>query len=124
MIISEKNIGKFYGLLTIGFILMVFIGVILHNRKMHEYIDVREIDQLNGILIKIQAERSSAFCKLEDGRKIFIFDSDNLNYTPYALNKFLKVGDSIVKNRQSDTLYIYRDNYKYVFILGEIIVNE
>jgi|SRR5690554_2500101 len=116
-----RNIAKFYSVLFIGFILMVIIGVILHNRRMHDHVDVREIGQLRGVLVKIKAERSSAFGKLKDDRKVFIFDSDNYNYAPYALNKFLEVGDSIVKNQQSDTLYIYRNQDMYYFILGKSI---
>lgn len=116
-----RNIGKFYSLLFIGFILMVTIGIILHNRKMNDHIDIRNIAHLKGVLVRVQSERSSAFGKLKDGKKIFFFDSDNYSYTPYALNKFLEVGDSIVKNEQSDTLYIYRDEKKYYFVLGKTI---
>jgi hypothetical protein len=115
------SVGAFYGLLFIGFVLIVTIGIVHHNRKMNDHIDIRNIPHLNGVLVRVQSERSSAFGKLKDGRKIFLFDSDNYSYMPYALNKFLEVGDSIVKNEKSDTLYIYRNQSLYYFLLGESI---
>lgn len=121
MIKQSNNIGKFYGLLIIGFIIMVAIGIILQNKKINNYEDIREINYLTGVLVKIQAERSSAFGHLSNGRKIFFFDSENYNYVPYALNKFLKVGDSIVKHSQSDTLFVYRGTNKYYFLSGKSI---
>lgn len=103
-----RNIGRLYVVLVSSFILMVIIGVSLYNRKMHYHVDARHMNHITGVIGKIQDERSSAFVRLKDGRRIFFFDSDNYNYSPFALNKFLKVGDSIVKADQSDTLFIFR----------------
>ena len=116
-----ENIGKFYFSLFVGFILVVMIAVISHKKKMRNHINIKKTKEINGVLIKVSTNRSSAYCVLKDGRKVFIFDSDNLNYEPYALNKFLKKGDSIVKPPYSDTLFIYRDKEKYFFILGKRI---
>lgn len=124
MINNGNNIGKFYGVLIVGFILMVIIGIIYNNRKMDDHIDIRYIDSITGVLIGIDPERGSAFGKLKDGRDIFIFDSDNFDYGPYSIERFIMVGDSIVKPLLSDTLYIYREKKRYYFILGKDIGKE
>ncbi|WP_088655691.1 hypothetical protein [Geofilum rhodophaeum] len=122
MMFKDGNkVGKFYGLLLMGFIIMVIIGIVLHNSKMSNHIDIRNLNSLNGVVVKVKADRSSAFGELQDGRRVFFFDSDNYNYKPYSLCKFLNIGDSIIKHNQSDTLYIYRDEKEYYFVLGKSI---
>jgi len=86
---------------------------------MNDYIDIRKLNCFSGVIISIQPDRSSTFGKLKDGSKVFFFDSNNNNYTPNVLNKFLSNGDSIVKSGYSDTLHVYRDQNKYQFVLGK-----
>ncbi|MDB4582933.1 hypothetical protein N9164_07265 [Draconibacterium sp.] len=118
---NSNTIGKFYALLIFGFIIMVIAGIIFHNKRMNDYVDIRKLNHFSGVIIRIKPDRSSAFGKLKDGRKVFFFDYSNNNYTPNALNNFLSVGDSVVKSGYSDTIHVYRDRNEYQFVLGKTI---
>ncbi|MEI6349322.1 MAG: hypothetical protein WCP69_15355 [Bacteroidota bacterium] len=48
-------------------------------------------------------------------------DSRNYDYSPEFIDEFIINGDSIYKPKNSDTLYVFRDNNKYFFILGKFI---
>ena len=49
-----------------------------------------------------------------------------LNYelSPVELMNFLHLGDSIYKPLNSDSLFIYRTNEKYLFVLGCLTLNK
>jgi hypothetical protein len=121
MITEIGKAGKFAAILTSSFVLLVTIGIILHIRKMTDYPDIRDYGNIQGVIIRVKPERSSAFVIFNDGRKAFLIDSENYLHNTYALNQFLQKGDSIVCKGESDSLYIYRDHKVYYYILGKRI---
>ncbi len=56
-----------------------------------------------------------------DSQKITIGVSRNGLYEKSFIGDFVQIGDSLHKESGSDTLYIYRNNENYYFILGKII---
>lgn len=59
---------------------------------------------------------------LNNGQRHNINNSENYNYTRNSrLCDFLIEGDSIYKQNNSDTLFIYRKEKEYVYLIGGII---
>ena len=112
---------KFIAFLIIGFLLMSIISVILQNHKLNNSVHLRYSDHLNGVIVRVNADRGSAFGRLKDGRRVFFTSSENYDYERYNLGEFLRVGDSIEKVPDSDTLYIYRKGKRYFFRLASSI---
>lgn len=53
--------------------------------------------------------------------KFTLPNSRNYKYSEYSLCSFLLEGDSLLKAKDSDTLYIFRNQKEYFFVLGEFI---
>lgn len=67
--------------------------------------------------------KGSYLIDLENGTKFSLFGaSRNYLYKPEPnLNRFLEIGDSIFVSTNNDSVFVYRNNKKYYFILGKII---
>lgn len=100
---------------------MSIIGIILQNHKLNNSVHLWYSDHLNGVIVRVNPDRGSAFGRLKDGRRVSFTSSENFDYEKYNLGEFLRVGDSIEKVPDSDTLYIYRKGKKYYFRLASRI---
>lgn len=89
-----------------------------------EYPTVGNKDSLSGIITDFIVNRGAILITVNNSFKTCINPSRNYKYDPVYLYKFIFKGDSIVKNAYSDTLYIYRNNQNYYFVIGEFIGNE
>jgi hypothetical protein len=76
---------------------------------------------LDASISSVLSDRGTAYVKLGDSRDIFIVHSRNYDYNEPWLDDFLQVGDHLLKNKNSDTLWIGRGNDKYYFVIGEFI---
>jgi len=56
-----------------------------------------------------------------DGKKFTFFWAENYLYPKKSINDFIIVGDSIYKNIGSDSVFIYRKNEIYYFVLEKRI---
>lgn len=66
--------------------------------------------------------KGAIYLNLKDETKYSIYAiSQNNLYSDENLIDFLQPNDSISKKANSDTLYIYRDNQEYYFVLGKNI---
>ena len=119
-IIEDSKIGKFFGLLIGGFIIMVFIGIYLQKKQWENYPVVTYKTQLKGEVKKIRINRGT-LGELTNGQKFSLPSSDNYSYSPHFIGRFINRGDYIQKDAFSDTLFVYRDEKEYYFILGESI---
>jgi len=45
----------------------------------------------------------------------------NYDYEEPNLIRFVQIGDSINKQKDSDTIYIYRNNQEFYFVIGKVI---
>ncbi len=90
-------------------------------KKLHiEYENVSSADKLNGKIQNLYTEKGACFVTL-DSKKVFFKTSRNYNYSPSYLDDFLNIGDLLRKNVDSDTLYVYRNNESFYFVLGKFI---
>lgn len=78
-------------------------------------------DELSGIVQKVRPNRGTIYFDLANSKQFSTVESYNYDYSPFAIDEFIETGDSIFKPKNSDTLYIYRNNDKYYFVLGEFI---
>jgi hypothetical protein len=78
--------------------------------------------EIGGRVEYFDSDRGAVFLRLKGDTVEYAFRSSyNYDYNPYSIENFLQINDSILKTRNSDTIYIYRDTIKYYFIIGEII---
>ncbi|WP_156032878.1 hypothetical protein [Prevotella sp. 10(H)] len=62
---------------------------------------------------------------LSDGQKVSISSlTRNYEFCNCDIESFLHIGDSIYKPRSSDSIYVYRGDRIYYFILGQEINND
>ena len=93
------------------------------------YIDSKRIDKLynefpkaslntsfQGKIKELNIERDAIYITLKT-RKVLLGPFHNDLYSFRFPEKIISVGDSIVKNSGSDTLYLYHENKKYWFKL-------
>jgi hypothetical protein len=90
------------------------------QRENSEYSLVQTIDTVTGVVDSIYSDRGGSFVKLTDTNKIWFEVSENKMYDKYLLCDFLRQNDSIVKRKNNDTLFIYRQKKIYFFKLGQL----
>jgi len=101
---------------VISMILQFFLAKKFYNRQVELTRDI----EIHGVIQEINIHYSAAIIKL-DSLEYLIDGADNFNYSKPFLNSFLRVGDSISKETECDTLNVYRRKKKYFFILGKTI---
>ena len=118
-------------------LLIILLGLILYmairdtrqgnlevSKLITKYPLVKLEDNFEGVLKTYTARRGASLIVLENGYMATLNTSRNYALDPVSLDKFLKTGDSLIKNSYSDTLFIYRGNKSYYFIIGEFIDGE
>lgn len=105
--------GYFY--VTSSFRLLDFLQ--LDNKK---YSLVKIQDNINGTLQSVYSDRGGSFVTLQDSTQIWFEVSENDLYEKYLLGDFLAKNDSLIKQSNNDTLFIYRQNKIYYFKLGQL----
>ncbi len=90
------------------------------QRKNKEYTMVEKEDEINGVILSIYSDRGGSFVCLKDSLKIWFEVSENKKYEKYLLYNFLQPNDSLIKNTNNDTLFIFRKNESFFFVLGQI----
>lgn len=120
-LIDANKAGKFYGLLFLGFIIMVVIGIYLLKKQRENYPLVTYQAEIKGEISKTRVNRGGTMAEFKNGQKFSLPSSDNLNYEQYFIGEFINRGDSLIKPAFSDSIFIYRNNTKYFFLLGKRI---
>ena len=90
------------------------------QRKNKEYTMVEKKDKINGVILSVYSDRGGSFVNLKDSVKIWFEVSENKKYDKYLLYDFLQPNDSLIKNPNNDTLFIFRKNESFFFVLGQI----
>jgi hypothetical protein len=103
------------------FALLSLIGVVwMHfsqSQLLEEYPVIEVNDAVTGRVRDKEVSKSIVRVILVDSRKFTIPASENYNYSPSALNVFLKENDIIDKKAGTDTLLITRDAQVFLFRL-------
>jgi exonuclease VII large subunit len=76
---------------------------------------------IKGDISSLFSEHGHVYITFKDSTKYLVAHSTNYKYSPFFLNEFLHVGDSLYKNTGSDTLFINRAMDHYYFIIGKSI---
>lgn len=121
--INRKGVLLFAMIITImGIVIAISMIPIKYQKMMGEkYPRCVFQDELSGIVYKAKPNRGAVYFDLANANRFSVLASDNFDYSPSSLDRFIETGDSIFKPKNSDTLYIYRNNDKYYFVLGEFI---
>lgn len=114
------SIGKFFGLLILGFITITVFGICFQKKEWKKFPEVTYQLELKGVVSKVRIDRGT-FVEFQEGEKFSLPSSDNLSYSPYSIGRFIKQGDSIVKPAFSDSISVFRNEKKYHFVLGKRI---
>ena len=104
----------------------------LINNKKKEYIDISNYQNyynldISGIILdkyisKKLYDKGTTYLTLNNKSKLILYEIyNNYSYKPSDLIDFLRVNDSIRKPPNSRDFFIYRNNEKYYFRLGEDI---
>lgn len=109
-------------ILCLGYLYFISSIAILDflQRKNKEYTMVEKEDEINGVILSIYSDRGGSFVCLKDSLKIWFEVSENKKYDKYLLYNFLQPNDSLIKNTNNDTLFIFRQNESFFFVLGQI----
>jgi len=92
------------------------------SKKLDEQYPVLEnYNTITGIVMHLFSEHGHIYITLTDSIKYLIAHSINYNYSPYFLDDFIIIGDSLVKHAGSDTLFVYRNKEEYYFLIGESV---
>jgi len=92
------------------------------NKKQDEQYPVLEKNSaISGIVIHFFTKHGHVYVTFTDSVKCLIAHSINYNYRPYFIDNFIDIGDSLVKYTGSDTLFIYKNEEKHYFIIGESV---
>lgn len=118
----KKSKKYFIGANIFIIILLSVVSTYYQNKYVDglnkEYRDISKSDEIIGVIKVIELFKMHPLITLVDGNKIFLHTGDNYNYSEENLGKFLMQGDTLLKHRGSDTIFINREQKTYFFIIG------
>jgi len=118
----DVNSNKFWYTFSIIAIIILGITVLLiNNWADRDYELVNTKTMINNKILRCRPSHGSCYIELTDNRKILIPQSKNYEYTKPGISEIAGVGDSIYKNTDNDTLFLYTDNNEYIFKIGEAL---
>lgn len=91
------------------------------HRKNKEYTLIKSTEKVTGVIDSVYPDRGVSFIKFTDSTKICFDYGENKMYTKNWLCEFLQKGDSIVKYEKRDTLFVFRQDKKFYFIIGQSV---
>lgn len=128
---KDNSFRLFLGIIVLG--IVIYFGVYtdekLESSRSKEDMEYIKLDHYSGIVQgRLTSKRSS---KGYTGRKLLTLNTNikfsysgltrNYDVTNADFGSFLQLGDSIYKPPYSDSIFVYRSNTEYFFILGKYI---
>ncbi len=117
---KSKYVPHFIGIMFFGFIIMVVIGTYMQDQEYKQFKPVTNQLKIKGEVSRIQYY-GNALVTFTDEQKLELPLAVNSKYSDERLSLFITLGDSILKNANSDTIFVHRDNKEYYFIIDETI---
>ncbi len=121
------NRSQFISLLII-FTIVILIGTLSVKKQLlkqklfyKNYPLVKFEIEYRGFVFKRYYTHSRTFVEIENGTKYSFPWAYNFQNNPYFLGDFLIIGDFILKPANTDTLYVFRGEQKYFFVLEKRI---
>ena len=126
MATTKKNSKIILYIIIILFVIIClnFIFPNIGTNESSAYPEVEHSKLYQGRVKKALLNRGSILMKLSNNESFSFSACRNYNYSSYYIDEFLKYGDSIVKPKNSDTLFIHRENKMYFFIIGNSDLNK
>ena len=117
---KERNLVYVFILLAISSIIGILCMETYVDKLNNEYsIDIRDEGNINSSVIKIIPWHGVTNIQLSNNKKYWIDHSYNYKYDNNFIGDNLNIGDSIIKNSNSDSLWIISSNGEFVFLVGE-----
>lgn len=130
--IKMKN-NRYNNIIIYSIIIPLFIGFIYLNyrgglKEKEIYKIVDRSWNIDGVIIDIRTSNyinnRGTIITTSDNQKFIFPWARNFNYKRSMLSEFVQKGDSILKKKNSDSIYIYRENEVFYFILEERIQKD
>jgi hypothetical protein len=101
------------GLVIAGFVLMI-IGIIYFQRWNKKYGDFQSINlntEINSKLHILRVYKGMTYLRMLNGEQIAVEELRNNLYQPPEFFNYILNEDSLVKRKNSDTLFVHRPKY-------------
>ncbi len=122
-----KNFGpSLLKVIIIGGVVIILLAVLLFSfGRKHNKIDETYNTHIRGVIEKKFIYQGSSWVRVKNYPKRYVLKyAYNYDLDPNHLSEFLHVGDSIYKPIHTDSLFIYRNDKEYIFILGNLTLNK
>ena len=113
-------------LLIISPILAIIIGLIVTapiDKHLSELFEKHHLvhleDSFRGKITDHEFQKE-IYLTLNDTIHIYFYSMDNKMYKPIEFYKFIHNNDILEKHANSDTIYLYRENQRYYFIMDDL----
>lgn len=106
--------------LVMGFGLF-YINKTAYKKDLDGVVITRKSTIINGVVERTKPIKGSVKVWLKSGGEILIYAGSNYNYKKTNLSNFLINNDSIVKRTNSDTIFVFRENERYFFLLNKSV---
>jgi hypothetical protein len=120
MIFQREKIWLVVAMVVI-FIPIIIVTESLINKKRSQYIEVNSGIEVVGVINNLFTNQGVSYITIADSSKFWLPNSRNYLYDPPYLYDFIDLKDSVYKQLNSDTLYIYRNQMEYYFVLSRFI---
>ena len=97
------------------FVKISFSRANLQDNDVENYHKIEYNDAIVGVIDSVYSYRGLSMVTLKDSTKIWFAFSENDMYTKYLLCDFLMKNDSLIKRRDCDTLFVFRNGNQYYF---------
>ncbi|GHU71866.1 hypothetical protein FACS189413_14140 [Bacteroidia bacterium] len=112
--------------LIIVMIIWVIGGIIIMNHISNKELSERAAkyhlvhieDSFKGIVTDNEFQKET-YLTLDDSIHIYFYSMNNPSYKPMEFYKFIWNYDVLEKHANSDTIYLYRANQQYYFIMSD-----
>lgn len=123
----QKHDGKWHTLreyLSVIFIWSFLIGLIIyHIARIGDYEEIYLSYNFDAEVIDVFPHKSSLYIQISGWEnKLEISDSWNYDYAEeegISLSKIMEVGDRVIKNECSDTIFVVKNDKEYHFLIGD-----
>jgi len=97
--------------------LMFYMPKAIKSKLDSNHPHIKYNDEFFGKVEKVFNNRGSIYFDLENNQNFCIFDTRNYDYSPFGIDDFVSYGDSISKQKHTDTIFVFKDKKKYFFII-------
>ena len=99
------------------FYLFVFYGCTLN--PYYERSKYTTCHNLNDKVLEHKTIKGMSIIKLASGKEIIFMALENFNYTKNDIDDFIEIGDTIIKKKCGDSIYIKKENINYGWIISD-----